>query len=213
MAKPCTSAVYHDTLDVMDLGDLPADKTSARARIRAARRADVAGDGGLGRRALVAEQLRDALLIHLSGRRPGTITAYESWATEPPTEALIAGLRDAGWHVIVPETLPDMDLSWHVIDEPDADLGQAGIATADVVLVPALAVDQDGYRLGQGGGCYDRALLRRRAGAPVIATVFDHEVVRRVPREQHDQQVDAVLTPDGLRSRDATTGRIRLQGQ
>lgn len=188
------------------LPDLPADKQSARAQVRAARRQrrdDPSVD-----RAGTAAAYRDSLLHWLAPRTPGTITAYESWATEPPTEALVTGLVDAGWRVLVPDTLPDLRLSWHDVTVPSTDLGIDAVALADVLLIPGLAIDANGYRLGQGGGCYDRTLPLRRPGTPVVAMVFEPEIVAQVPREPHDLPVDAVLTPEAVRERDAATGRI-----
>ena len=185
---------------------LPEDKPAARAQVRAARRArraDLATDG-----AALAAAYRDGLLQHLAGFEPGTITAYESWATEPPTEVLISALQDAGWRVIVPDTLADLRLSWHDVTRPDVDLGIGGVEAADVALIPGLAIDLDGYRLGQGGGCYDRTLGLLRPGVPVIAMIFPDELVASVPRETHDARVDGVLTSEGVRMRDRGTGRI-----
>ncbi|MDX6562622.1 MAG: 5-formyltetrahydrofolate cyclo-ligase, partial [Gaiellales bacterium] len=77
-------------------------------------------------------------------------------------------------------------------------LGLQVIASAELVLAPALAVDGEGRRLGQGGGSYDRALTR--TSAPVLAVVFDDEVVDAVPAELHDRPVTGVLTPSGIRA-------------
>ena len=63
------------------------------------------------------------------------------------------------------------------------------IGTADVVVVPALAVDRDGVRLGRGGGYYDRALRHARADAVLVAVVFDDELVDELPAEPHDRRV------------------------
>ncbi|MGI8761179.1 MAG: 5-formyltetrahydrofolate cyclo-ligase, partial [Jatrophihabitantaceae bacterium] len=71
------------------------------------------------------------------------------------------------------------------------------VAAADAVLVPALAVARDGTRLGRGGGSYDRALLRRRPGAPAAALLFDGELLDALPREQWDVPVQAVVLPAG----------------
>jgi 5-formyltetrahydrofolate cyclo-ligase len=76
-------------------------------------------------------------------------------------------------------------------------LGPTAIGTADVVVVPALAVSRAGVRLGRGGGYYDRALRHARDGALVVAVVFDDEVVDEVPAEPHDHRVDVVVTPAG----------------
>ena len=78
-----------------------------------------------------------------------------------------------------------------------------GLVDADVVIAPALAVDSNGVRLGQGGGWYDRALEHVRPGTKVIAVVFPEEVYdatdRPLPLEKHDRTVDAVATPLGWR--------------
>jgi 5-formyltetrahydrofolate cyclo-ligase len=69
------------------------------------------------------------------------------------------------------------------------------LASADVVLVPAVAVDPDGRRLGRGGGSYDRALRRVRATATLIALVGDHAIVEEVPVSAHDLSVSVIVTP------------------
>ena len=67
-------------------------------------------------------------------------------------------------------------------------LGPTAIGTADVVVVPALAVARDGIRLGRGGGYYDRALQHVRPDAVLVALVFDDEFVDELPTEPHDQR-------------------------
>lgn len=74
-------------------------------------------------------------------------------------------------------------------------LGPTAIADAELVIVPAVAVDRRGIRLGRGGGSYDRALARVGAGALVVAPLHDGELVDVVPAEPHDRPVDAVITP------------------
>ena len=79
--------------------------------------------------------------------------------------------------------------------------GADELAKADLIVVPALAVDARGVRLGQGGGWYDRALEHARPGVPIIAVVFEDEFFsdpdNYLPVEPHDQQVNGVLTPSG----------------
>ena len=67
--------------------------------------------------------------------------------------------------------------------------------SADLVLVPALAVDQSGLRLGRGGGSYDRALARVGAQVPTVALLYDSELLDRVPGGPHDQRVRMVARP------------------
>jgi 5-formyltetrahydrofolate cyclo-ligase len=123
---------------------------------------------------------------------------------------LLAALRAAGRRVLLPVLRDDMDLEWAAFEGADAlrparlgllepagaSLGLDAVAAAELVLAPALAVDRDGRRLGQGGGSYDRAL--ERAAAPVVAIVFDDEVLDApLPVEAHDKAVAGVLTPAG----------------
>ena len=82
--------------------------------------------------------------------------------------------------------------------QPDGEaLGSAALAGADLILIPALAASADGTRLGQGGGWYDRALMYRSPGVPVVAAIFDDEVLEAgvIPAEPHDVPVDAIVTP------------------
>ena len=72
----------------------------------------------------------------------------------------------------------------------------AECAGVDALIIPALAVDRGGRRLGQGGGWYDRMLPLRRDGVGVFAMVYDDELVPGpLPTEEHDEVVDAVITP------------------
>jgi 5-formyltetrahydrofolate cyclo-ligase len=76
-------------------------------------------------------------------------------------------------------------------------LGVDAIREADTVLVPALAVDRRGVRLGRGGGYYDRSLTFARAETPLVAVVRDEELVAALPAEPHDVRMHAALTPAG----------------
>jgi 5-formyltetrahydrofolate cyclo-ligase len=140
-----------------------------------------------------------------------TVTAYVGVADEPDTLPLLDSLRARGVRVLLPVVLPDLDLDWaeytgseslartsHGLLEPTSPrLGPEAVAGADVVLVPAFAVDHEGRRLGQGGGCYDRALARVPSSTTVLAVLFPDEVVPGpLPEEPHDRRVDGVLIPE-----------------
>jgi 5-formyltetrahydrofolate cyclo-ligase len=156
--------------------------------------------------------IAEHLLAHPEVRRAATVAAYVSLAGEPGTRDLIDALRDAGKRVILPVLLPDDDLDWAVYEGATAllparrgilepagrRLGVEAIATADVVLVPGLAVSPDGVRLGRGGGSYDRALARVPAGTFTCALLHDGEVGRDVPVAPHDRAVAAAVTPSGV---------------
>jgi len=142
------------------------------------------------------------------------VSVYASRPTEPGTGPLIEALAARGVRLLLPVLGSGLQRDWAEYAGADdlrerapgrppepsgAPLGSAGLADADVVLVPALAVDANGGRLGQGGGWYDRVLAHVRPGAPVIALVHEDEVVDEVPREEHDAPVTGVATPEGWR--------------
>lgn len=141
-------------------------------------------------------------------RRAATVAAYVSIGAEPGTGALLDALTAAGKRVILPVLQPDHDLGWGTwrgptalaparlgLLEPVDQLGPEAVATADVVLVPGLAVSTTGDRLGQGGGSYDRALGRVPVGTPVVILLYDDEVGLDVPVAPHDRPVTAAATP------------------
>ena len=171
-------------------------KREARAQGRAARRTRGSWAPDDPRRTAEAHAIARAVLAgggSLVGE--GTIVAsYVAWPSEPPTAALHDALTARGARVIVPLVLPDMDLDWAPLEGGDP-LGVAAIGAASLLVIPALRVDGWGTRLGQGGGCYDRALARRSPGAPVVALIDDDGLVERVPAEAHDARVDAVVGP------------------
>ncbi|HEY2447797.1 MAG TPA: 5-formyltetrahydrofolate cyclo-ligase [Mycobacterium sp.] len=69
------------------------------------------------------------------------------------------------------------------------------LAEASALLVPALAVDRTGMRLGRGGGFYDRTLVSRNPDARLIAVIRDEELLDEVPHEPHDVPMTHALTP------------------
>ncbi len=179
------------------------------------------------RNTLTADDVREAA-VALAGRalelpelaRARTVAAYVSVGSEPGTLTLLDALRARGVRVLLPALLPDNDLDWGAytgegslarvqhggkmaLFEPAAErLGADAVTAADAVLLPGLAVDARGIRLGRGGGSYDRVLARlERAGAhpALVVLLYDSEVVERVPSQTHDRPVHAVVTPSGVR--------------
>jgi 5-formyltetrahydrofolate cyclo-ligase len=80
------------------------------------------------------------------------------------------------------------------IPEPRADCPPVALASIDWVLVPGIAFDAEGRRIGYGGGYYDRLLPLLERGTTRVAGAFELQVVERVPAAPHDATVDAIVT-------------------
>ena len=143
-----------------------------------------------------------------------TIATYISYGHEPNTSALNSQLLAQQKKLILPRMRQDKSLEWVPwngaaenlksqgnIKEPIGNsLAENQLATIDAVIVPALLVDRRGFRLGQGGGSYDRALKELSNFSPhvwSVALVYDGEVTSsNLPNEEHDVPLNAVATPD-----------------
>ncbi len=140
---------------------------------------------------------------------PGTVCAYWPVGAEPGSLVLLDGLVRRGCRVLLPVVGALGPLDWAEYTGAEAlrsgplglrepagpRLGCAAISTAVLVLVPALAVDRHGVRLGRGGGHYDRTLPLATPGTPLVAIVRDDEVLTSLPMQPHDVPVTAALTP------------------
>ncbi|MGH3195031.1 MAG: 5-formyltetrahydrofolate cyclo-ligase [Streptosporangiaceae bacterium] len=180
------------------------EKAVLRARLLAARARLSAGQ-----RTEASRAIRDALLSRPEVQMAGTIAAYYSVGAEPDTRGLVYALWKRGSYVLLPVLRADGDLDWASYEGPDSLVpgprglrepaepprGVDAVARADAVLVPALAVDRHGNRLGRGGGSYDRALARVGPLIPLIALVYDDELIDHVPAEEHDVPVRAAVSP------------------
>ena len=160
------------------------------------------------------QEARSANGAHLLAALTGVpcVAAYLPLATEP-LDLLVLDQLAVNSRVLVPVVTGASPLDWCEypgpvhrgawgIEEPNGPrLGPQIVATAGAVLVPALAVDPDGHRLGRGGGHYDRTLQLRAqllgAGATDlrIAVIYDEELVPSVPFDALDQPVNAVVRP------------------
>lgn len=159
-----------------------------------------------------AHRVAERLLATDEVRRAATVAAYVSVGREPGTGILIDALHDAGKRVILPLLQPDNDLDWAtyagteslatarrgLLEPSTPGLGLDAVGTADVVVVPGLAVDRTGLRLGRGGGSYDRALGRVPVGTFTCVVLNDAEVLEAVPAAPHDRRVTAAVTEERL---------------
>ena len=135
----------------------------------------------------------------------GVVALYAPKSTEVDTATLDAELRARGLRVAYPrvvagtrvlelaETAIDMlAIGTYGIREP---IGAAlELAEVAAFVVPGIAFDRDGGRLGWGHGYYDATLAAARPGALRIGLAFDCQVVERIPRDAHDIGVDLVVT-------------------
>jgi 5-formyltetrahydrofolate cyclo-ligase len=188
---------------VTDPGTSAVAKDLLRAGLLARRRARSTAE-----RAAAADAVAAALLEGLRGVR--TMAAFVPDPIEPGHGRLPEAYTELGARVLLPVIpMQGRALDWAVY-AGDLELGRFGlshpvgprlgitaIGEAEAVVVPALAVDRFGIRLGRGGGYYDRALVHARADAVLVTVVFDDERVDELPREIHDRPVRAVVTPSG----------------
>jgi 5-formyltetrahydrofolate cyclo-ligase len=181
-------------------------KQAIRARIRVERRLR-----GPIQRAAEAHGIAAVVLELPEIAAAHCVAAFISAPDAPGTALLRRALRSGGVRVLLPVLLGDGHLDWAVdsgplpspgLDDPEPTgplLGLEGIGEAQVVIIPALAVDTLGNRLGQGAGFYDRTLRMIEPSVPVFAVVHEGEVldaaIEPLPVQAHDQPVDAVITP------------------
>lgn len=181
--------------------DLDEQKRRLRAAARKRRAAAAANGAGAG------EAVRDRLRAAVEVPRDAVVSAYWPMGSEldprPLMAALIAQGHRIGLPVVPGEARPLVFRAW----QPGDDLQPAAfntrepgpdkmVLTPSVLLVPLLAFDRAGYRLGYGGGFYDRTLALLRASAPALAIglAYAGQEVAEVPRDANDKRLDWIVT-------------------
>jgi len=178
-------------------------KRALRAEVRERRAVMTATERERAEQGLTARLLDE---VETAGAR--TVTCYLSTPFEPQTRAFVRGALARRVRVLLPVSRVDGLLDWvragrpgeqrgpHGMPEPVGEpLGTRAAEEADLMLIPACAVDDSGMRLGWGRGYFDKTLAAMRRYPPVLAVVFDGEVLASVPHEDHDRPVDGVVTP------------------
>lgn len=187
---------------------VPALKRALRARIREARDA---ADPRL--RAEWSASITDLLLELVDAARPRAVLSYVAFGTEFDTTAFNAALLARGIDLILPRMDrpakrlalfgvrdPALDLVagvWGILEPDPARCAPAAPSVVDWALIPGLAFDVSGGRLGYGAGFYDRLLPQLPPKTPRVAAAFAGQIVDEVPREAHDLAVDRVVTEAG----------------
>ncbi|TDH18957.1 5-formyltetrahydrofolate cyclo-ligase [Mycobacteroides franklinii] len=164
------------------------------------------------------EKQNDALAAHVVTASAGlaVIAAYLPVGSEPGSVRMLDTLVGRGVQVLLPVARNDEEgtptaLAWgryrpgELVDapfglrEPAApEFGAAALADAELILVPALAVDRRGNRLGRGAGFYDRSLRFAAPATALITPLFVGEILDEIPAGPHDVPVTHALTADGL---------------
>jgi len=186
-----------------DDGSLTTRKETLRAEARA-RRLAIPRE----QRDADAERLANALLRLPEFTRARLVLAYGANCEEIDPALAVSRLRDLGLRVAYPRVASKDVLDLHEVDDPDdlvlgafsireprPDAPRVDASDVDAVLVPGVAFDRRGHRLGYGGGFYDRFLGALPKGPLRIGLAFDEQLFDEVPAEPHDEPVDVVVTP------------------
>ncbi len=176
----------------------PVEARKRALRVAARRLVGASEEAG---RAAQAHVLALSELAHAK-----TIALYASIADEVPTEALAAGLAARGVTLVFPRMvenelrmahvadLSDLEAGYRGIREPPDDAPEVAPKHVDVFVVPGLLFDRRGYRLGRGGGHYDRVLAGARRDALRVGLTFLQRVVGELPRAEWDLPVHVLVT-------------------
>ncbi len=187
-------------------------KPDATAEAKRSLRAEI-----LRRREALGEEVRRSLSAGIlekirnlaAYKRAGTILAYSGFGSELDTGGFLRGVLEDGKVLVLPRILRDEKrLELHVVAnldrdlrpgvwgilEPESSLPKIPIHGVDFVLVPGVAFDRKGGRLGHGGGFYDRLLGDAAKRPELVAGAFEVQMVEEVPKEPHDVILDLITT-------------------
>ncbi|MCI6574046.1 MAG: 5-formyltetrahydrofolate cyclo-ligase [Actinomycetaceae bacterium] len=163
-------------------------------------------------RITAGEHIAEHVLTFVAGAH--CVACYVSVNHEPPTRELCTQIADTGIQLLLPKLGPSLTRSWGYF-RGDADLETMApgrppepsgpafdnsiLADIDAMIIPALAVNAQGERLGQGGGWYDRALKEIGEQTKVAAIVYEEEFVDdALPQDEMDVRIPFVITPSGI---------------
>jgi len=183
----------------MDTVDIPLDKVKLRRRLLK-KRQSMSVQEWREKSDRICTQLQSLILF----QQAKTVLAYFSFRQEPDLSPLFA---DTQYRWGFPRCI-DSSMSWHIwtsedsvqinnygISEPHLHAPTIDPSEVDLILVPSVACDRQGYRLGYGGGYYDRLLSSPEwANIPTIGIVFDFAYLPQLPVEQWDKPLQAIST-------------------
>jgi 5-formyltetrahydrofolate cyclo-ligase len=185
--------------------DAPARKAALRRQVLARRDAIDPEE-----RIRLSDEIfaRVAALEWLAAAR--VVLAYNAYGSEPATAPFLRALTAQGKILGLPRvnraarelelfrvTALDTDLeagTWGILEPAPARCAPLPADEVDFVLVPGVAFDVRGGRIGHGAGYYDRLLARMAPGTRLVAAAFEVQVLDEVPMERHDRRLDLVVT-------------------
>lgn len=193
--------------EIEDMAAIKAAKREMRSRIRAARRALRPGEAQLR-----SASACNAVIESDEFKRAKTVASYRAMPGEVMTDDIFKAASARGMTMLYPKVekgerdlkfcavrrLEDMVPGLWGILEPAAGAEFRPISDADLVIVPGVAFDRRGGRLGQGGGYYDRVFKMMRPDAVRMGIAFLLQIVDEAPIERHDGLVDCLATESGL---------------
>ncbi len=164
---------------------------------------------GISDRAKKSKQITEHSLAIVAEENPSVIYAYAAFRNEPETEMLIRALLSMGKTVALPKCgkngvmefyrikdLSDLSLgAYGILEPPEEELLQP--SEAELVLVPGAAFDKNGYRIGYGGGYYDRYLPKAKS-AKALGICFSDCLTYNLPHGEFDCKMDGIITEKGL---------------
>jgi 5-formyltetrahydrofolate cyclo-ligase len=161
-----------------------------------------------------AGQAAAKALIDLElARRAARIALYAALPYELPTRPLFDAVVERTGAALLPRTADPLGLEFFAVEcwedlrpgafgvlEPGNDGAAVRLMPGDLVVVPGVAFDEDGYRLGHGKGYYDRAFAAELGDSPTLVGFgYEFQIVDAVPHDQRDRQMDAVVTDRKVR--------------
>lgn len=181
----------------------PLDKTSLRRHAREARKA-LSAEARAEASAAIASRVLELPEI----QRASAVLLYGASPEEVDTTPLEVALRARGVRVALPRVAGAHHLTLHWVDglaelaegafglrEPHEAAACALPSEIEAIVVPGVAFDERGGRLGYGRGYYDTLLSGACAGVPTVGIAFDEQVVAEVPCEERDERMCVVVTP------------------
>ncbi|KGG80248.1 5-formyltetrahydrofolate cyclo-ligase [Caloranaerobacter azorensis H53214] len=162
----------------------------------------------------LSNKIIDLLINTTFYKNANYIMTYIDFRNEVKTEKLIKKSLEIGKKIIIPISLTksrklllselkdydnELTIGTYGILEPKKEfIREVSAEILDLIIVPGVVFDKRGYRIGYGGGYYDRFLLNIDKSVPKVALAFDFQVVEKIDKEKHDIPVDYIITEKGV---------------